>query len=200
MSKLFVHYPPCASKKLEQEFDRLLRANPSLCYYGDKTEIYGHVHAVKQVSGIEGLKEKSFIGAYLVYAILFMLTRFALPPSPGRLKRRPLLREDRFKLRYHFREIDDAAVGVFVPHRDGMWPFDMWRNARRMLRQGKPVLLIVGNEKEGWRIAPLTNMPGRSVRLNRKQTFARIGAHTEPSTQEPPIVTFIKYLSGKNKD
>lgn len=199
--RLFVHYPPCVSKKLEAEFDALVRAVPELCYFSDKVPIYNTAHSMKIVCAMEELRKNNFIGSYLLYATLFMLTKFALPPTPAALKRRPLFKEDRLKLRYHFREIDDAAMGVFVPHRDGMWSYDMWRNARRLLAQKKRAWLILGNEIDGWKIVSLRAMPGRAKRLNRKQTLHRIGEHSEPfGKKEPPIVTLFRRLFDDKND
>lgn len=199
--KLFVHYPPCVSKKLEEKFDALVRASPALCCFRDKVEIYDTAHSLKQVREMEELRKNNFIGSYLAYALLFMLTKSALPPSPGSLKKRPLYKEDRLKLRYHFRELDDCAAGVFAPHRDGLWPFDMWRNAKRLFAQEKPVMLIVGNELDGWKIVPLNTAPDRTMRLSRKHTIMRVGEYSEPpGAQEPPIVKLFRKLFDNNDD
>jgi hypothetical protein len=199
--KIFVHYPPCVSKKLEEKFDALVRASPTLCCFRDKVKIYSTAHSLKQVQAMEQLHKNNFVGSYLAYALLFMLTKRALPPAPGTLNRRPLYKEDRLKLHYHFRELDDCASGVFVPHHDGLWPFDMWRNAKRMITQEKPVMLIVGNEIDGWRIVPLCTVPERTKRLNRKQTLHRIGEYSEPfGAKEPPILTLFRRLFDEKND
>lgn len=193
--KLFVHYPPCVSKKLEEQFNALVRASPTLCCFRNKINIYNTAHSLKQVRAIEQLHKNNFVGSYLAYAILFVLTKHALPPTPCTLKKRPLYKEDLLKLRYHFRELGDCAAGVFVPHRDGQWPYDMWRNAQRLLAQKKPVMIVVGNETDGWKIIPLDQMPERARRLNREHTILRVGAHAEQlGAKEPPIITLFRRL------
>jgi len=199
--KLFVHYPPCVSKKLEGIFDALVRTSPLLCCFRDKVEIYSTAHSLKQVQAMQQLQKNDFIGSYVVYAVLFVLTKFAWPPSPATLKKRPLYKADRVKMRYHFRELDDCASGIFVPHRDGLWPYDMWRNARRLLGQKKPAWIIVGNEVDGWKITPLAAVPPRTKRLSRKQTLLRVGSHAEPfGAKEPPIVTLFRKLFDEKND
>ncbi len=196
-NRIFVHYPPCVSKKLEGEFDKLVRSHPTLSYYGDKVDIYSNPHTVTQVREIEKLRQHETLANYLLYAFLFVLTRFRLPPSQGALRARRLFHEDRFKLRYHARELDLCATGVFVPHRDGDFPYDMWRNARRLLSEEKPVWQIVGSEGSGWKMIPLMKMPERRLRLSRKKTLNRIGEFAGPVERRHWILDLIDRVSGK---
>ena len=200
-NKVFVHYPPCVSKKLEREFDTLVRTHQMLCCYGEKVEIYSSYHSLAQVRAMEPLQKNNSLGAYLVYAALFTATRLALPPSPARLKKRALFKEDRLKLRYHFRELDLCTTGIFVPHRNGQWPYDMWRNARRLLWQRKRVWLITGNEQSGWKILPLEKTPDRKIRLNRKETIHAVGAYAEPfGTRKHPLIELCEQIFGVKED
>lgn len=199
--KIFVHYPPCVSKRLEKEFDALLRAHHTMYCFRDRVEIYGTAHAIKQLQVIERFREKTSIGSYMLYALLFVLTKLSLPPSLCAMKKRPLFKEDMFKLRYHTRELDDCATGIFVPHNDGMWPYDMWRNAKRLLAQAKPVWVITGNEETGWNIASLNEAPARNKRLSRKQTIVRVGEYSEPfDTRGHPVIKLFAEVFDKKKD
>ncbi len=196
-NRIFVHYPPCVSKKLEGEFDKLVRSHPMLSYYGDKVDIYSSPHTTAQVREIEKLRQHETLVNYILYALLFVLTRFRLPPSMGALNARRLFREDRFKLRYHARELHLCATGVFVPHRDGYFPYDMWRNAKRLLCEAKPVWQIVGSEESGWRMVQLTTIPERTKRLRRKATLNRLGEFSGPIERRHWALDLIDRLSGK---
>ncbi len=189
--RIFVHYPACASKKYADEFDKLIRAHPSMGLFREHIEIFSTPHAVRQVRAITPIQKEHARQSYLLYALLFVVMKWRLPPTPGRLRARPLFREDRFKLRYHAREIDDCAVGVFVPHVNGKWTYDMWRNARRLMRQQKPVWQILGNKADGWHIAPLDETPSRMLRLNRKDTMDSIGLYTDAKIY-PSLFTLIR--------
>ena len=196
-NKVFLHFPPCVSKKLESEFDKLVRAHPALAYYGDKVDIYSSLHTGAQVREIEKLRQHESLAHYLAYTILFVLTRLRLPPSMGALRARRLMREDRFKLRYHRVELDLCEAGVFVPHRDGYFPYDMWRNARRLLRAKKPAWQIIGNEQAGWRMVPLI-IVDRPMRLGRHETLNRIGEFSGPIEQRHWALDLIDRLNGKS--
>lgn len=196
-NRVFVHFPPCVSKKLEGEFDKLVRSHPMLSYYGDKVDIYSSPHTSAQVREIEKMRQNETLLNYLVYAALFVLTRFRIPPSMGALNARRLFREDRFKLKYHACELDLCATGVFVPHRDGFFPYDMWRNVHRLLREKKPVWQIVGNEEAGWRMIQLTEMPKRNLRLRRKETLNRLGEFSGPIERRHWMLDLIDRANGK---
>ncbi len=196
-NKVFLHFPPCVSKKLASEFDKLVRAHPTLSYYGDKVDIYSSPHTGAQVKEIEKLRQHETLAHYLAYTILYILTRFRLPPSMRAIRARRLLREDRFKLRYHTRELDQCAAGVFVPHGDGYFPYDMWRNARRLLRTQKPAWQIIGSEAAGWRMVPLI-IVDRSMRLSRKETLNRIGEFSGPIERRHWALDLIDRLNGKS--
>ncbi len=197
-NKVFVHFPPCVSKKLQSEFNRIVRLHPVLSYYGDKVDIYSSPHTGAQVRQIEKLRQSETLANYLVYTALFVLTRFRIPPSMGTLSARRLFREDRFKLKYHARELGLCATGVFVPHRDGYFPYDMWRNVRRLLREKKPVWQIVGSEEAGWRMSELIKMPERRLRLSRKETLNRICEFSGPIERRHWMLDLIDRLNGKS--
>jgi hypothetical protein len=189
--KIFVHYPPCAGVTHEDAWDAIIRAHATLGVYRERVEIFSTPRVVPQVQKIEEIRNTYNRQSYLLYALLYFLTTFRVPPTPARLRMRPLFREDRFKLHYHAREIDDCATGIFVPRADGKWPYDMWRNARRLMRQGKPVWQIQGNKADGWRILPLGEMPKRNERLDRKATMHDIGLYTEKKVY-PSLFTLIR--------
>lgn len=197
-NRIFIHFPACVSKKLEGEFDKLVRTHPMLSYYGDKVDIYSSPHTNALVREIEKLRQHETLANYLLYAILFVLTRFRLPPTSTVLSARRLFREDRFKLRYHKRELALCATGVFVPHPDGYFPYDMWRNARVLLQKEKPVWLIVGSAESGWRMVQLTTMPERAKRLGRKATLNRIGEFSGPIERRHWMLDLIDRASHKS--
>ena len=199
--KIFVHYPACASKKYEDEFDKLIRAHPTLCFYRDRIEISSTPHAVRQMKVIDAMRNEHAESSYLLYALLYMMTHFAPPPTPCALRRRPLFREDRFKARYNAREMDQCSTGIFVPEASGKWPYTMWRNARRLLRQGKTVFVITGSMEKGWRLHPFSDPLDRSVRLNRKETLHTVGEFSEPfGTLQPPLFRLFDEIMGKKDD
>lgn len=188
--KLFVHYPVFVSARLREEFDELIRAHQTLCFLVDRVDISSKEHVLRQVKGIEPLQSHRKMGSYIAYALLHVITRFSFPPSPGELGRRPLFREDLFKVRYHIRHLDECAYGIFVPLRSGKWPYDMWRNATRMIRQKKQLWQI--REQDGkWRIIPLDISPLLSDRLNRVQTLDGIMEYIEPR-EYPSLYTIIR--------
>lgn len=169
----------------------MIRAHPTLSCFREKVYISSTAHAVSQMRNIDPLRTRAGVGRYPLYALLFLLTRFSLPPSPKAIGSGALLREDLFKIRYHFCELDSCAVGVFVPHSDGKWQYDMWRNARRLHRQGKFVWQIIGSKETGWSITKLGTPPARTNRIGRKETMAGIGMYSEPKVY-PSLFTLIR--------
>lgn len=197
--KIFVHYPSCASERIEEEFNNLIRMQPAINLFRDRIEISSTPHALKQLQGIEKLPKRVRRGGYPVYALLFMVTRWSLPPAPSTLQKNPMYREDKLKLRYHAKEIYSCGAGVFVPTESGKWTYDMWRNARRFFQQGKPVWQIVGSKEFGWCLSPLESPPPRALRLNRKDTLYTLGLYAEPR-KYPSLFTIIRDAFKKNED
>lgn len=194
-NKLFAHYPPCASKKLGMEFDRLIASHPILGIYVNKVEAHSPFHCARQVEKLEEIRGSRSPFYYLSYATLFSVTRFSFPPSYSALVRRSMYAEDRFKLGYHRNILDECEVAVFVPHEDGKWSYDMYRNAKRHLQNGRPAFRIVGSKKSGWNIVPLTEIPRREDRLSRKETLARVGEYAEPPTHGFSIQEMVEELT-----
>ena len=190
---IFLHYPPCASNAYERIFDDLVRKHPTLSFFIEKVHISSTVHAIQQMRYIEPLRARTHVGRYPLYAVLFLLTRASRPPSPLRILERRLFCEDLFKIRYHFSQIDLCALGIFVPRSDGKWQYDMWRNARRLFRYGKPVWQITGSRATGWSITILHAPPPRELRLGRKETMDGVGTYAEPK-KYPSLFTLIRDL------
>jgi hypothetical protein len=188
--KIFVHYPAYLSQKLTTTCDNLIRAHPTLSAYRDRVEISGNAHCVKIVQQITPLHAQRGVRNYLIYALLYVLTNWRLPPSPAALRRRPLYREDKLKARYHFHELDDCMMGVFLPAKSGKWPYFMWRNARRLMRQDKQVWQVTGDETRGWRLT-LASPPPRALRQNRDETMADIVEYAEPR-EYPSLYTLLR--------
>ncbi len=189
--KIFVHYPAYLSKKLTKACDNLIRAHPTLSSYRDHVEISGNAHSVKIVQKIVPLQAHRGVRNYLLYAALFVLMNFSLPPSPSALRKRPLYHEDKVKARYHFRELDDCAAAVFLPAKSGKWPYFMWRNARRLMRQQKQVWQVTGDIETGLRLTPLAISPSRALRQNREETMSDIVEYAEPQVY-PSLFTLIR--------
>lgn len=189
--KIFVHYPAYLSGKLHTTCDNLIRAHPTLGSYRDRVDIASTPHAVQIVARIEPLQAHRGVRNYLLYALLYVLTNFSIPPSPTALRKRPLYREDKTKARYHFRELDDCMMGVFLPAKSGKWPYFMWRNAKRLFLQKKEVWQVVGGDEAGWRLIQLKAPPPRSLRQNRDETMADIVEYAEPRVY-PSLFTLIR--------
>ncbi len=190
-NKIFVHYPAYLSEALRTKFDRLIRSHPVLGSFGDHVNISSTPHEVRIVKGIEPFQARRGLRNYLLYATLFILTKFSFPPPPRALRKRPLYREDKWQARYHFYEIDDCAVGVFVPSKLRKWPYYMWRNCRRLMQQQKEAWQIIGDDASGWRIVLLEVPPPRSLRQNRDETFIDIVEYAEPRVY-PSLYTLIR--------
>ena len=197
--KIFVHYPAYLSKKITTACDNLIRGHPTLSAYRDRVEISGNAHSVKIVQKITPLQAQRGVRNYLLYALLYMLTNFSIPPSPSALRRRPLYREDKVKARYHFRELDDCMAGVFLPAKSGKWPYFMWRNARRLIHRGKEVWQVTGSDEAGWRLTQLKAPPPRSLRQNRDETMLDIVEYAEPRVY-PSLFTLLRDAFKERKD
>ena len=196
--KIFVHYPACTAPRIENEFDKLIRRIPSLSVFRDRVEIYSTPHAVKLVAQLEALPKKRDSGNYALYVLLFVLTRWSLPPRSV-FRKNLHFAKDRCRLRYHAKAIDSCAAGIFVPREDGMWPYNMWQNARRCSRQGKPIWQIIGSKEAGWKIVKLESPPARKLRLSRKETLAGIGLYAEPHVY-PNLYTLIRDAFKSNSE
>ncbi len=202
MSKIFVHYPLCVRPEVEAKLDRLVREHQKRHGFADKVEIYGMQHALGQIRAAENAKLASkatyALHTYFFYILLYILSGRGWPPSLRTMRQESPFREDRAKLEYHFKALDDCAAGIFVPHRNGLWPYDMWRNARRLVQKQKPVWYLKMDEQGEWAIHLLESELPRAVRTNRKQNIRSIGEHAHLSDKRSFYLwfynTFLRYF------
>lgn len=186
--KIFVHYPACAHKVFTAAFDQLLKEHEWLMYYPDRLYINSTPHMEVLLDRSLPFREKHTLSAYMLYWSLHSMLKTGSVPPWKAIARRPQYKEDKLWARYHHAHLDQCIAGVFVPSQNGKWHYQMWRNAQRLLAQGKKVWAIRAKDAscKTWEIKRITHLP-RSARHNRQDSIDWVGEFSRFS-ELPPLI------------